>query len=369
MNRPLRSCSRRGAPARLALAAALAVGLPPAVAAGEAPATLAETGLYADLATRTLAPGVLPFEPQYPLWSDGAHKRRWILLPPGTAIDASDPDVWSFPVGTRLWKEFSLACAIETRYMERLADGTWRFATYLWDEADSTAALVPARGLRRVAESAPGVPYDLPSVTDCRACHAGHPAIVLGFSALQLSGDRDPRAPHAVAPPAGTVDLAALVARGLVTGLPPTLAALAPRVHAASPEARAALGYLHGNCSGCHNARGPLAELGLSLAVRADGEPEALATAVGVVARYRPAGHAEVLRIAPGAPEKSLLVERLTSRQAVLQMPPMSTRTVDHEALALVTEWIRTALAARPQALPPATLAAGSAAPSKENHR
>src|ERR1043165_6412078 len=58
----------------------------------------------------------LSFSPQYPLWSDGAHKRRWIYLPPGTAIDASRLDAWEFPIGTRLWKEFSLGGPIETRF-------------------------------------------------------------------------------------------------------------------------------------------------------------------------------------------------------------------------------------------------------------
>ena len=42
-------------------------------------------------------PRNLAFAPQYPLWTDGAAKRRWISLPPGTAIDASDPENWVFP--------------------------------------------------------------------------------------------------------------------------------------------------------------------------------------------------------------------------------------------------------------------------------
>ena len=66
----------------------------------------------------------LAFSPQYPLWSDGAAKRRWISLPPGTAIDASRPDAWEFPRGTRLWKEFSLDRPVETRFIERLPDGS-----------------------------------------------------------------------------------------------------------------------------------------------------------------------------------------------------------------------------------------------------
>ena len=49
------------------------------------PQRLADTGLYVAGGT-TIRPDVLPFSPQYPLWSDGAAKRRWIWLPPGTPL-------------------------------------------------------------------------------------------------------------------------------------------------------------------------------------------------------------------------------------------------------------------------------------------
>jgi mono/diheme cytochrome c family protein len=330
---------------RTARAFALAALVPMAGAAAAAPpATLEETGLYADFVTRALAPGVLAFDPQYPLWSDGAAKRRWILLPPGTSVDASDPDVWRFPVGTKLWKEFAFDRPVETRFIERTADG-WRFAAYVWSADASRATLAPSTGVRGAAQSSAGVPYDVPGTADCRACHGGHPATVLGFSALQLSSDRDPRAPHALAPPIDAVDLETLVARGLVVGLPRRVASQPPRVRADTPAGRAALGYLHGNCSACHNGKGPLADLGLSLAVGADGVPDALATAVGRAARYRPAGASEQLVLAPGDPAASLLVRRLSSRQPLLQMPPLGTHAVDREAVALVVEWVRTELA------------------------
>src|SRR5512136_372773 len=70
------------------------------------PATLRDTGLYSDWATKTVAADNLPFSPQYALWSDGAAKLRWLHIPKGGFIDASNPDVWRFPVGTRVWKEF-----------------------------------------------------------------------------------------------------------------------------------------------------------------------------------------------------------------------------------------------------------------------
>src|SRR5829696_3020920 len=42
------------------------------------PERLRDTGLYADWTTRAVAGGNLPFSPQYPLWSDGAVKSRWV---------------------------------------------------------------------------------------------------------------------------------------------------------------------------------------------------------------------------------------------------------------------------------------------------
>src|SRR5690349_20362108 len=65
----------------------------------DGPMLLSETGLYSDIATRTLAPGDAPFDVGFELWSDGAEKQRWLLLPEGTAIDDSDVDRWSFPTG------------------------------------------------------------------------------------------------------------------------------------------------------------------------------------------------------------------------------------------------------------------------------
>lgn len=370
---PSPAARRRSLATALALVCTAAAGAAgaPATPGGSAtpPPTLALTGLYSDPHARVVAPGIFPFSPQYPLWSDGATKRRWIWLPPGGKIDASNPEVWQFPVGTKFWKEFALGVPVETRYMERLANGSWLFATYRWNSVGTVATLAPARGVRRAAEIEPGTSYDLPSRTDCRSCHFGHPSTVLGFSALQLSSDRDPLALHASEPEAGSVDLRRLVRRGLVVGLPPEVVSRPPRVRADSPEGRAALGYLHANCSHCHNGRGSLASLGLSFEVTAHGVPDAIATAVGRAATFRPQGAEVATVVAAGDPAHSLLVGRLSSRDPLLQMPPLGTRSVDDRAVALVSEWVRVELEAqfRGAPAPPRFLAAHDAALSKED--
>ena len=343
-------CTRRrshcaSASMRISLLAAVVAAAP--ATAGPAPQHLAATGLYADFATKTLAPDVHPFSPQYALWSDGAAKRRWIRLPPKKQIDAAKPDAWVFPVGTRFWKEFVFGHRVETRLIERQANGEWLFATYRWNEDESDAVLVPETGARNVAESRPGVAYDLPGVVECRACHESGLATILGFSALQLSSDRDPDALHAIAPDPGSLDLDELQRRGWIRSLPKAIATHAPRVRAATPTERSALGYLHANCSNCHNSQSLIADLGLSFVVHADGTPDALATAVGKPSHYHPTGTSIDVHIVPGNPDASLVMARISNRGNVRQMPPMDSHLADADAIALLSRWIRE-LAATP---------------------
>ena len=299
----------------LTAAAALAWGA--ALCAEPLPAHLRDTGLYADESSTQIDPRNLAFSPQYPLWSDGAHKRRWIFLPPGTAIDASRPDAWEFPPGTRLWKEFALDRPVETRFIERLANGTWRYAAYVWNEEGTEATLVPVDGIAALAtHGAPPDGYSIPSESDCRACHESAAVPVLGFGALQLSSDRDPLAPHADA--RTDIDLDGLVARGLIRNLPPGVTR--PRIEAGSSIERAALGYLHGNCGHCHNDNDTRVPVDLTLAqsVAADSD-RVLRSLINVESRFR---------------------ARVRSRNPQTQMPPIGTRLIDTEALALLERWI-----------------------------
>ncbi|HVG93547.1 MAG TPA: hypothetical protein VND21_03805 [Planctomycetota bacterium] len=324
------------------------------------PARLADTGLYEDLATGRIAAGVRPFTPQYPLWTDGARKERWISLPPGASIDATDPDAWVFPVGTKLWKEFAFERPIETRYLERLADGTWRFATYLWSADGSEASLAPEAGVPRAHESRRGVPYDVPGRSACLVCHGGRATPVLGFSALQLSPDRDPLAPHAEVATADDENLSTLSRDGRLRGLPADLLERAPRIEAPTARGRAALGYLHANCGTCHTDGSRIAGLDLRLDARlatGRGVPEALSTTLNRESRWRPPGQQGVasLRVVPGDAKHSVLFRRAASRNPLLQMPPLGTNLVDAEGVALLEAWIREDLAptTAPESLPP----------------
>lgn len=329
----------------LVAASLVLAGIPPAAAAGpEAEQRLQDTGLYTDGPGLVVRPENLPFSPQYPLWSDGAVKRRWIALPPGSAIDASRPEAWDFPRGTRLWKEFSVdGQRVETRLIERLADGEWRYSSYVWSADGSEAWLAPARGIPALLVAGGGR-YAIPSEPDCRACHEGAAVPVLGFSALQLSADRDPLAPHAEPRRPGEPDLRELVELGWLTGLPPALLVTPPRVAAPTPAGRAVLGYLHGNCGHCHSdpadslAAVPVA---LQLAWDPHGDDDSgLRALLDATPRSRMPGAAGSRLLLPGDAAGSLLLLRMRSRDPRTQMPPLGTSTPDAAALALIERWV-----------------------------
>ncbi|MEO7112916.1 MAG: hypothetical protein ABI183_20910, partial [Polyangiaceae bacterium] len=145
-------------------------------AGGDAPQDLRCTGLYADFAAKTVDPNNKSYTPGVILWSDGAQKSRWLYLPPGTKIDTSDMDQWSFPVGTKVWKEFAFSGQkIETRYFEKIAGaafdggvGEWVWASYQWSTDQKTAI----RNDLGMADAGPNN-YEIPQHSDCTQCHNG----------------------------------------------------------------------------------------------------------------------------------------------------------------------------------------------------
>jgi hypothetical protein len=340
---PQRAFSRTrlfAATALVLMVLAISAQAVPHPAGDAAPQTLQDTGLYSDIAALQVDDKHLAFSPQYPLWTDGATKRRWISLPAGSPVDASDPDAWTFPVGTRLWKEFSFAgLRVETRYMERRPDG-WLYAAYAWSADGREAQRVSVRGRRGAHPLEGGRSHAIPGVSDCKACHQGGRSEVLGFSAIQLSPRRDPGALHADA--SSDVDLASLADRGLLVGLPASLIE-ATAIGAASALERAALGYLHGNCGHCHNEQGPLRNVGLFLRQQAGATADRTIASTFNHPVRKPApgqSHDAILRIEPQHPDRSALMQRIASRIPALQMPPLGTELVDRKAVDLIRRWI-----------------------------
>jgi hypothetical protein len=310
------------------------------------PRLLSQTGLYlTGGGGLRVDPANRPFSPQYPLWSDGARKSRWVSLPDDATIDVRDVDRWDFPVGTRFWKEFAFGGRrVETRLLRKDGPARWTFASYVWNEGQTDAVLAPVDGTPDVEEVAPGKRHSIPSVEDCRACHDSARTEILGFTALQLSTDRDPNAPHAESLTPEMVTLRTLVDEGRLRPARPELATAPPRIASADLRTRAVLGYLSTNCGSCHNEDSSIANLGLLLKARiardADDPVRRLMRRTSKwEIPHAPEGASSF--VTAGAPDLSALLVRMRSRRPSSQMPPLGTVLHDAEAIDLVTGWIR----------------------------
>ena len=278
---------------------------------------LSGAGLYADIARRTLASGVEPYQPRFELWSDATTKRRWIKLPPGADIDTSDMDYWRLPVGTKLFKEFALdGTLLETRSLERTPEG-YEFRTYVW-RRDGTDAVRTSTG----AVNVNGTQHDVPEEQKCLDCHEGEPGRALGFSAVQLAG----------ATPLALADLSDRMSHA-----PPDY-----QVPGSSSVA-AALGYLHANCGSCHNENGPALEdtdlvTRLRVSERTPESTQIYLTSVGRrLQSWRTFDYS--MRVVANDPDQSGLLVRMQVRNDE-QMPPFATKHPDEAGIELVKTWI-----------------------------
>lgn len=315
----------------------------------EAPApTLAAYRLFADAGARTPNVRVTPYALNTPLFSDYAEKFRFAYLPPGASVAYRAEGALDFPVGTTLIKTFAYPADfrrpsekvrfVETRLLVRKAAG-WVATTYVWNEAQTEAVLkragarlaigfVDAKGETRQVD------YAVPNVNQCKECHSvGGVLTSIGPKARNLN--------RAFAYAGGPENQLAHWSRlGLLTGAPQPAAA--PRTAVwddpAEPLEPRARAYLDANCAHCHNPAGMASNSGLFLQLE-ETRPAALGLGKRPVAAGRGSGGLEV-SIAPGDPDRSILLYRMKSTEPGVMMPELSRSLVHEEGIELVRDYI-----------------------------
>ncbi|MFO1076118.1 MAG: PQQ-dependent sugar dehydrogenase [Planctomycetota bacterium] len=308
--------------------------------ATQVPATLSATGLFTDLATLAPAPGVIAYDVNAPLWSDGAEKRRWLALPGTSRIGFDATAAWSFAVGTVLVKHFEIATTtgvrrLETRVLLRHESG-WVGYTYRWNPAGTDADLVADAGddTSFLVDDGQGgtrsQAWHFPSRAECLACHTAAAGHVLGVRTLQLNRD--------FAYPLRTDNqLAAWNHIGMFTtdlGDHTGYAAFADPADATAPIDARARAWLATNCAHCHRPAGPTA-------VDLDLRPDVAAAAMNLfgVAAASPVTGGTGLRAVAGQHASSDLWLRITRRDT-FAMPPLGSSIVDDAGAALIAAWI-----------------------------
>jgi glucose/arabinose dehydrogenase len=318
------------------------------------PTRLSETGLFASVPDHTPHPAALPYEVVAPQWADGASMARFIALT-GLEKVKQEPQLnaggaWSFPNGSVTVQTLSLDLVddagktarkrIETRLMARL-QGQWTGFSFRWNAEQTDAELVPAAGTSEAFEVADSSKpegrreqiWRFPSRTECLVCHSRALGFVLGFNPLQLDRDRD----------FGAVNdnqLRTFEHINIFEGTLPERRDDRPRMvdpyDLKAPLAARARSYLDVNCSTCHVKEGggnSLMELGYRM-------PLDRMHLIDEVPAHDKFNLPDARLIAPGAPERSVLLHRISQRGSA-QMPPLVTTEVDQVAVDLITDWIR----------------------------
>ena len=140
-----------------------------------------------DMKDQIPALNVLPYKPASSLFSDYAHKKRFVWMPPGlSATYNSYSTTLELPVGAALIKTFyydnvqnvtpvGATRIVETRIMIRKATG-WIFANYVWNAAQTEAyydlngSFTPITWIdeNNVEKT---VNYRIPNDAQCIVCH------------------------------------------------------------------------------------------------------------------------------------------------------------------------------------------------------
>jgi len=275
------------------------------------PDLLSETGCFDGP-----SPGgaLIPYDVISPLWSDGAEKARYFAIPDDTTIDVEADGDLTFPPRSVLVKTFRFDDApVETRLFVRQEDGDWAGYTYQWDEDGADATLVVGGGAVDLATHT----WALPSSNQCLECHSEAAGRSLGLELAQLEQGAQ-------------VDR--LEEMGLFSSALPEITPLSDPTGDDDLDVRAR-SYLHANCSGCHRPDGP---------GRGDLDLRATAEDMGVCDETPEEGDlgiTDAVVLAPGEPDRSVLLERM-ERLDAYRMPPLGSSVVDEDGTALIEAWI-----------------------------
>lgn len=240
------------------------------------------------------------YEPAFPLWTNGADKRRFVQTPDGTPAEPA-----AIPVGTLFFKQFAYdGVVIETRVI-RVGESGPEYAVYVHEDGSP-------HGARRMAPDAvrevpvvfegESFTHVIPHETQCAACHEAGMGPVLGFTARQLEpGEPDDGDEDDDDEGRGSLE-------------------------------REVTGYVQGNCVHCHNGSGVP---GASFDMRSE---VFVANTVGMPTT----GSASVagLRVVPGDPEASVLYQAFVGQQPAAPMPPLGVQRRDQQTATLVRAWI-----------------------------
>jgi len=294
--------------------------------------------------------GVIPYALNSALFSNYAHKLRFVRLPNGLQVNYNPDSVLQFPVGTAIVKTFYYKNderndrlgrrLMETRVLLHEPKG-WVALPYIWNKEQTEAVLEVAGGEEMISwvnekGQKQTFEYAVPNMNQCKGCHERNGKMTpIGPSARQLNG-------HFEYAQGSKNQLEHWSEKGFLNNLPsdkksiPYLVNYSDQTASLDDRVKA---YLDINCAHCHNAVGPAMSSGLFLNWNNQDK-----TTYGFnkppVAAGRGSGNLKY-DIVAGKPEESIMHYRMASRDPGVMMPELG-RSLNHEeGVELVKNWIK----------------------------
>ena len=313
------------------------------------PAKISETGCYTNVAKLVHTPDLVPYEVASALWTDGAHKARFLVIPPGKSVSFDSEGRPQFPEETVFLKEFAVqlndadpgsVVQVETRFMRKNQFG-WDFASYQWLPDGSDATVVPSGHylplqIKGTTGDTRTLNYLFPGNGDCLTCHS--PTVPQYFGPAPAQLYMDVSYDHV-----RKNQLEALSELGLFDKQnmkKPDFQVVDPKDASQPLEARAR-SWLHANCSHCHQPGGWTPPL-LTMDLRYD-RLLPLANVCNVRTQYL----TTIPRVKPGDPMGSAIWRRISS-SGFDRMPPIGVSVTDPTS-DVVRQWIASLTACPPK--------------------
>ena len=340
----------------------------PTTSSGALPLLLSQTGAFMDTPTLAHANGLISYNVNTPLWSDGAYKTRWFSVPNNGAPFTQDEQIgfatngeWTFPAGTVFVKHFELATndldqtirrRLETRLLVRDTNGAVYGVTYKWRPNYSDADLL-TNSLSEdiVVQTASGTrtqTWYYPSPQDCLTCHTPAANYVLGVKTRQLNG-------NLLYPDSGRNDNQLRTLNQLGFFYPPItnefditnyshLVAVTNTGAALQDRARS---YIDANCAQCHRPGGPQT----TFDARYD-TPLTNQNIINGILVKGDLGYDNARVVVPRDILRSVLYDRMNTADSLVKMPQLARNLIDTNAVVAIADWINS-LAGVPALDPP----------------
>ncbi|HXT12522.1 MAG TPA: FN3 associated domain-containing protein [Candidatus Angelobacter sp.] len=346
----------------------------PATFNGALPLLLSGTGAFSDTPNRIAAGGLVPYQPNTPLWSDAAVKSRYMAVPnnggpitPDEQIGFLPTNSWTFPAGTVFVKNFDLVVnetnasvplrRLETRLLVRDINGAVYGVTYKWRPDDSDADLLTgALNEDILITNAFGVrtqTWYYPSPADCLTCHTPLAGYVLGVSTRQINGNLLYAATGNTDNQLRTLNRLGLFNPAINEANITNYEHLSALTNLSASLEERARSYLDANCAQCHRP-------GNSIEANFDARYDTPLAGQNIM-NY-PAQHSLGIDGACIVKAKdvwrSVLLGRINTNAPAIKMPPLARNVIDTNAVQVFTDWINS-LPGVPALAPPGIIPNG----------